>query len=67
MGKRVGNLARHFGNVQDDIKEIQTSSKKVSTRGIRIEEMQLGEEASDELSEPDLETPHLMPLPGGKE
>jgi DNA recombination protein RmuC len=67
MGKRVGNLARHFGNVQDDIKEIQTSSKKVSTRGIRIEEMQLGEEASDELSEPDLETPQLMPLPGGKE
>jgi DNA recombination protein RmuC len=57
MGKRVGNLARHFGNVQDDIKEIQTSSKKVSTRGIRIEEMQLGEEAFDELSEPDLETP----------
>ena len=49
MDKRVGNLARHFGNVQDDIKAIQTSSKKVSTRGNRIEEMQFGEETSKNL------------------
>ena len=40
MDKRVGNLARHFTNVQDDIKAIETSSEKVSTRGNRIEEMQ---------------------------
>jgi DNA recombination protein RmuC len=67
IDKRVGNLARHFGNVQDDIKEIQTSAKKVSTRGNRIEEMQLGEETSDELSEPDLSPPQLVPLPRGNE
>jgi DNA recombination protein RmuC len=67
MDKRVGNLARHFGNVQDDIKEIQTSSKKVSTRGNRIEEMQLGEKTSDDLSEPDRKTPQLVPMTSGKE
>ena len=67
MDKRVGNLARHFVNVQDDIKEIQTSSKKVSTRGNRIEEMQLGDETSDAPYDPGLETPQLVPLPSGKE
>jgi DNA recombination protein RmuC len=66
IDKRVGNLARHFGNVQDDIKAIQTSSKKVSTRGNRIEEMQVGEEISDEHSEPDLAPPQMVPLPSRK-
>jgi DNA recombination protein RmuC len=66
IDKRVGNLARHFGNVQDDIKAIQTSSRKVSTRGNRIEEMQLGEEISDEHSEPDLAPPKMVPLPSRK-
>ena len=67
MDKRVGNLARHFGNVQDDIREIQTSSKKVATRGNRIEEMQFGEETTSDPSEPDIGKPQLVPLPSGEE
>ncbi len=67
MDKRVGNLARHFSNVQDDIKAIQTSSKKVSTRGNRIEEMQFVEETSSNPPEPGIGTAKLVPLPRGKE
>jgi len=67
MDKRVGNLARHFGNVLDDIKEIQTSSKKVSTRGNRIERMQFVEDSSSNPPEPDITTSQLVPLTSGKE
>jgi DNA recombination protein RmuC len=67
MDKRVENLARHFGNIQDDIKEIQTSSKKVTTRGHRIEEMQFDDEPTGELSKPGIGSPQLMPIDGGKE
>jgi DNA recombination protein RmuC len=67
MDKRVGNLARHFANVQDDIKAIQTSSKKVSTRGNRIEEMQFVEETSSNPPKQDIGTTQLVPLPSGKE
>jgi len=67
MHKRVGNLARHFANVQDDIKEIQTSSKKISTRGNRIEEMQFVEDSSSTPSEPDIKTSQLVPLTSEKE
>ncbi len=67
MDKRVENLARHFGNIQDDIKEIQTSSTKVTTRGNRIEEMQFGDESTGELSKPSIGSPQLMPIAGEKE
>ena len=67
MDKRIDNLARHFGNVQDDIKEIQTSSKKVTTRGNRMEEIQFGEEAASNLSKTDITPPQLLPIPGEKD
>jgi len=67
MDKRIDNLARHFGNVQDDIKEIQTSSKKVTTRGNRMEEIQFGEEAASNLSKTDITPPQLIPIPGEKD
>lgn len=67
MDKRIGNLARHFDNVQDDIREIQTSSKKVFTRGARIEEMQFDEESSSNHSTPNIGTPQLVTLPAEKE
>ena len=67
MDKRVDNLARHFINVQDDIKEIQTSSKKVTTRGHRMEEMQFGGEVNESLSDQGFNRPQLLPIPGGKD
>ena len=63
IDKRVENLSRHFGNVQDDIKEIQTSSKKITTRGNRMEEMQFGEEVSGNFAEPGTGAPQLLPSP----
>lgn len=63
MDQRVGNLESHFNLAVKDIREIRISSDKVSKRGVRIEDMQLGEETDEEA----IETPHLVPLPGGKE
>jgi DNA recombination protein RmuC len=63
MDTRVDKLEKHFGNVLDDIKGIKTSSSKVSKRGERIQDIELGEETeAAELSD----APHLVPLPGGK-
>jgi len=63
MDQRVVNLEGHFNLAVKDIREIRISSEKVTKRGVRIEDMQLGEEATDEAIEP----PRLVPLPGGKE
>lgn len=64
MDKRVNNLESHFGQAVKDITEIRISSDKVSKRGVRIQDIELGDEApDDEIAE----TPHLVPLPGGKE
>jgi DNA recombination protein RmuC len=63
MDDRVEKLAKHFGNVATDINDIQTSSKKVSKRGARIQDIEMGDEPQDEA----IETPHLVPLPDGKE
>jgi DNA recombination protein RmuC len=41
LDDRVGNLRRHFTHAESDIKEIQTSSEKISRRGERIEDMQI--------------------------
>ena len=59
-------IYRHFDNVQVDIKEIQTSSKKVTTRGHRMEEIQFGEDTACNLSNSDNTSPQLLPIPGGQ-
>ena len=41
LDKRVGELARHFGQAQTDVKEIQTSTEKIMKRGTRIENIPL--------------------------
>ncbi len=41
LDKRVGNLATHFQQANKDIDEIQTSSRKISSRGDRIEALEL--------------------------
>ena len=44
LDTRVGNLQRHFDQAARDIGDIRTSTDKVTRRGTRIEEMQLGDE-----------------------
>ena len=63
MEKRVSNLDNHFAQAVKDIAEIQISSAKVSKRGERIQDIELGEGNSDDQIDP----PRLVPLPGGKE
>lgn len=56
LDTRVENLTRHFGQASKDIIEIETSSRKITSRAEKIEDLQLGEEDKDELlsSPPDL-------------
>ncbi len=56
LDKRVENLSKHFGQATKDIIDIETSSRKISSRAEKIEDLQLGEENQDELlsSPPDL-------------
>lgn len=44
MDDRVENLSKHFALAAKDINQIETSSKKISSRGAKIEDLQLGEE-----------------------
>jgi DNA recombination protein RmuC len=62
MDDRVEKLARHFGNVATDINDIQTSSKKVSKRGERIQDIELGQEPQEK----EIGTPHLVSMPGSR-
>ena len=51
LDTRVGNLQRHFDQAARDIGDIRTSTDKVTRRGTRIEEMQLGDEQPAEALE----------------
>jgi len=52
LDTRVGNLQRHFDQAARDIGDIRTSTDKVTRRGTRIEEMQLGDEQPAEALAP---------------
>lgn len=56
LDKRVDNLSKHFTQASKDIGEIETSSRKITSRAEKIEDLQLGEEEKEELlsSPPDL-------------
>ena len=43
LGDRVVSLDRHFGLASRDIEEIKTSTRKISSRGDRIENLDLSE------------------------
>ena len=57
LTKRVDNLQRHFGQAEQDIREIVTSSEKIGRRASRIEEVQFGD--SDETLPDPANPPHL--------
>ncbi len=52
LDKRVESLQTHFRQAGKDIDDINTSSKKIRSRGGRIDEMQLGGETPAEELEP---------------
>ena len=51
LDKRVDNLARHFGQAEKDVTDIQTSTGKIAKRVAKIEEVQLEEplDTADEI------------------
>ncbi len=44
LDERVRKLASHFGQVEKDIDDIQTSTRKITSRGNRITQIDVGEE-----------------------
>jgi len=52
LDKRVGNLQRHFGQAEEDLREIRISADKVTKRGERIDELQFDDEGPEQDLEP---------------
>lgn len=48
LDARVASLTRHFGQAQQDIRQIEISTGKITARGQRIEELELSEDAEAE-------------------
>jgi DNA recombination protein RmuC len=44
LDERVRKLATHFGQAEKDIEEIQTSTRKITSRGGRITQIDVGED-----------------------
>jgi DNA recombination protein RmuC len=54
LDDRVGNLQKHFQLASRDIEQVATSSRKITSRGERIQDLELGEEGpAAELEPPD--------------
>jgi DNA recombination protein RmuC len=50
IDERVGNLKKHFKQAEKDIDDITISTNKVTSRGEKIEQIELGEGAeADEI------------------
>ena len=47
LDDRVANLQKHFDQASDDIRQIRISTDKVTRRGERIGELELGEDGSE--------------------
>ena len=46
LDDRVGKLQRHMGQADDDLRQIRISTDKVTKRGERINEVEMGEDLS---------------------
>ncbi len=54
MDDRVAKLQRHFGQEEEDVRQIRISTDKVTKRGERIEDVQLGDDTgTEEMAPPD--------------
>ena len=58
---RVDKLQKHFGQAEKDLRDIRISTEKISKRGDRIEEIEIGEGADTEEIAPSAEIPELDP------
>jgi len=58
LGERVENLQKHFDQAGKDIDQIQTSARKVTSRGQRIVDLELGDD------EPTLPAAPVARIPG---
>ncbi|MDF2618712.1 MAG: hypothetical protein K0S00_1371 [Xanthobacteraceae bacterium] len=58
---RVGNLQKHFGQVNEDVAQALTSADKIAKRGARIEQLEFEGEAIP-VAEPEL--PDTLPMLG---
>ena len=52
MDERVGQLQRHFEQAGEDMRQVRISTDKVMKRGVRIREVELGDESPREELEP---------------
>ncbi len=57
LDDRVGNLQKHFGQVDKDLHDIGVSTGKIISRGERIKEVELGEPVAEL---PDLPVPRVV-------
>ena len=48
LDKRVGNLRQHFNLAEKDLGEIETSSRKITSRAERIEKIEMAEDDAEE-------------------
>ncbi|MDA0655237.1 MAG: DNA recombination protein RmuC, partial [Proteobacteria bacterium] len=58
LDKRVANLQQHFGQVDEDIRQIRISTEKVQKRAIRVAEVELEEQDTPPV--PELRNPDLL-------
>jgi len=47
LDDRVGKLQKHFDQANEDVRQIRISTEKVSRRGEKIQEIELGEDGSE--------------------
>ena len=67
--ERVLDLQRHFGQANDDIDKILTSSEKIASRGRKIETLDFAEpQAPAEIEQRNgaAQAPSPLPLPEGR-
>jgi DNA recombination protein RmuC len=49
LDSRVANLQRHFGQAEEDLRQIRISTEKVQKRAVKIQELELDEIETEEL------------------
>ena len=57
LDERTGNLQKHFNQAEKDLEQIATSTKKITRRAERIEDVQLADAEGDALTSPRADTP----------
>ena len=50
LDQRVGKLQRHFDQAGEDLRQIRISTEKVTKRGERVDELQLGHEPQEQVT-----------------